>query len=136
MGEGLLIIIFVGIFVCVAALVITCIITEGDYPWMIVVIILVCVIATAVVCISFGKSYTVEEKSVPATVIKTESQTFDSSVKYIIWANDKYGNTWEVNVDSIFYANTNEGDSIIINYDHIHYWNTERTYVTTIVRGE
>lgn len=135
MGEGLAIIIIIGIFVGVIASIITYCVTDGDYPWIIAVVIIICVIATAAVGISFGTSYTVEEKSVPATVIKIESQAFESNVKYKVWANDKYGNTWEVNVDSIFYANTREGDSIIINYDHVHYWNTERNNVTTVVRG-
>ena len=135
MGEGLVIIILIGILVCVFASVIIGCTTYWEHLWIIAVVTAICVIATTIVCISFAKSYTEEEKSVPATVIKIESQAFESSVTYKIWANDKYGNTWEVNVDSIFYANTREGDSIIINYDHVHYWNTERNKVTTVVRG-
>lgn len=100
------------------------------------VVITICVIATTIVCISFAKSYTEEEKSAEATVVKVESQAFESSVKYKVWAKDNNNEVWEASVTSGFYAITHEGDRVVVQYKIIHYWKTTKIEVVQLIREE
>ena len=138
MAEGIITICVIGLFVCG----IIAIVYGGfedcwsKFTHIFVLCLLVCaLITTVIVSISFGKSYTEEDKQIEATVIKVESQTFESSVKYKIWAQDTRGEIWEIDANSSFYAITHENDPVIVNYKIVHYWNTTTTKIVSLTKG-
>ena len=146
MKEGLFSILVIGFFCgLIATLLITTLvraliyaITDDDHPKIPTIVFIICFIGIIITGIFFGTSYTLEHKSVDATIEKIELQASGTTTKtiYKILANDNDDNTWEVAVDHDFYTNINEGDSVVINYDHIHYWNTDRNNIITVVRGK
>ena len=138
MLEGLFIIAVIALIPTVLVSVI-CFVYLEDYTIAKIIgtiLIGIIIIVTIICCVQFGKSYNEEPCETVATVIKTEAIATGNgnAAKYIVWANDESGFTYEVSVTSIFYANAREGDSVIVYYNKVTHWGIdEKIEVTNII---
>lgn len=99
------------------------------------IVVSILIIGLLVTCVAFGVQSETTQFEAPATVIKIESQSHDSTTRYVVWANDdNTGYTYEMGVESTWYANTKVGDKIIVYYAVTNNWFGQRVDVKSVTR--